>query len=171
VTDVQVGVMSERLSLRLTNGTTAQDRIETTVRKLAYGIARQGSDTQPAPIQHHDHDHATPIQPTPAPHDASGHGGPGHSHATAPANLGKPWYQTAKGKLVAGTGLLLAAATAVNLASPGPVAHWAFVLACLIGVAPVARRALAALNAGIPFTIEALMTIAAIGALVIGAAA
>src|SRR5690606_26654825 len=44
------------------------------------------------------------------------------------------------------------------------------VAAGVIGVAPVARRALAALRAGQPFTIESLMTIAAIGALFIGAA-
>lgn len=40
----------------------------------------------------------------------------------------------------------------------------------VIGVAPVARRAFAALRAGMPFTIEMLMTIATVGALFIGAA-
>lgn len=69
-----------------------------------------------------------------------------------------------------GTGLLLALATAVKLFASVQVAHWAFVAACVIGVAPVARRAFLALRAGIPFTIEGLMTIAAIGALFIGAA-
>ena len=52
---------------------------------------------------------------------------------------------------------------------PGP-RQWPFVAACLIGVAPIARRAFAALRLGMPFTIEMLMTIAAVGALVIGAA-
>jgi Cd2+/Zn2+-exporting ATPase len=84
--------------------------------------------------------------------------------------LDKRWYQTAKGTLVIGTGLLLAAATAVKLLASEQVALWAFVAACLIGVAPIAWRALSALRAGIPFTIEGLMTIAAIGALFIGAA-
>ena len=69
-----------------------------------------------------------------------------------------------------GTGLLLAAATMVKLLASEQIALWAFVAACLIGVAPVARRAFAALRAGIPFTIEGLMTIAAVGALFIGAA-
>ncbi len=50
------------------------------------------------------------------------------------------------------------------------IAVWAFVAAGLIGVAPVARRVFVALPAGIPFTIEGLMAIAAIGALFIGAA-
>ena len=47
---------------------------------------------------------------------------------------------------------------------------WLFVAATLIGALPVARRAIAAARAGMPFTIEMLMTIAATGAIVIGAA-
>ena len=70
-----------------------------------------------------------------------------------------------------GTGALLAAAWAVHSAGfSDEIAHWAFVLATLIGLAPVARRAFAMARAGMPFTIEMLMTIAAGGALVIGAA-
>ena len=80
------------------------------------------------------------------------------------------WYHTGKGQLVLGTGGLLLAAWSVTLFAPAPVATWAFVLACLMGLAPVARQAVASLRAGLPFTIEMLMTIAALGALVIGAA-
>ena len=100
--------------------------------------------------------------------DDSGHGSPGHVHDD-PADRGKRWYQTAKGKLVIFTALLLVAAWGVELIVP-EVGNWAFVAACLIGVAPVARRAFAALRMGQPFTIESLMTIAAIGALFIDAA-
>lgn len=53
---------------------------------------------------------------------------------------------------------------------PGPVGPVAFALACLIGLVPIARRAFAALRLGQPFTIEGLMTVAAAGALFIGAA-
>ncbi|WP_423209500.1 heavy metal translocating P-type ATPase [Paracoccus yeei] len=101
-------------------------------------------------------------------HD-SGHGSPGHIHDD-PADRGKRWYQTGKGKLVIFTGILLGAAWAVEFLFPGPVGYWAFVAACVIGVAPVARRAFAAARMGQFFTIESLMTIAAIGALFIGAA-
>ena len=80
------------------------------------------------------------------------------------------WYQTGKGRLVIGTGALLVAAWAVKLLASGGIANWAFILATLIGVAPIALRAINAARAGMPFTIEMLMTIAAIGALVIGAA-
>ena len=181
VADVQVGVMSERLSLRLDPDATPSATIEATVKRLGYGIAPKGAaaagrkfvlPTAPAPGDHdhsaHDqagHGHAT----KPAPQDA-GLGTPGHSHAADPADRDKHWYQTAKGKLVIGTGLLLAAATLVKPFASEQVALWAFVAACVIGVAPVAQRAFAALRAGIPFTIEMLMTIAAIGALFIGAA-
>ena len=78
--------------------------------------------------------------------------------------------RTAKGRLGLGTGLLLAAAWAVKLLAAQDVATWAFILATLIGVAPIARRAVASARAGMPFTIEMLMTIAASGALVIDAA-
>ena len=198
VADVQVGVMSERLSLRLTpvaaGGSAGRDAVEATVRKLGYGIAPKGAPTGkrkfvmptapatvPADHDHddhegHDHFQHADVEATKAAldgrsgEDHSGHGGPGHSPAAAPEYLEKHWYQTAKGKLVLGTGFLLAAATVVKLTASEQVALWAFVAACLIGVAPVARRAFAALRAGIPFTIEGLMTIAAIGALFIGAA-
>lgn len=191
VSDVQVGVMSERLSLRLTPGATGREAVEATVKRLGYGIAPKGQSTGkrkfvlPATtaIDHAGHDHedheghdhsahdfAKPAKAKAGVEDHSGHGGPGHTHATVPEDMGKHWYQTAKGKLVIGTGLLLAVATAVKLLASEQVALWAFVAACLIGVAPVARRAFAALRAGIPFTIEGLMTIAAVGALFIGAA-
>jgi len=96
-----------------------------------------------------------------------GHGLPGHVHEATPD--GASWYQTAKGRLVIATGLFLVAAYAAGLIWPG-IGHWAFILACIVGVAPVAKRAFATARAGIPFTIEMLMTIAAIGALFIGAA-
>ncbi|WP_299507480.1 heavy metal translocating P-type ATPase [Cypionkella sp.] len=197
VADVQVGVMSERLSLQLAAGATRREDIEATVKKLGYGIAAKGAagtkrkfvlPTAPAVEDHSGHDHhgarhgchdqggtsaADPHTASAkvAEHDQhAGHGAPGHSHASSLEDLDKHWYQTAKGKLVIGTGLLLAAATLAKAFAPEQVTIWAFVAACLIGVAPVARRAFAALRAGIPFTIEGLMTIAAVGALFIGAA-
>ncbi|WP_247875662.1 heavy metal translocating P-type ATPase [Azospirillum sp. TSH100] len=65
-------------------------------------------------------------------------------------------------------GAALAAATALGLLVPA-AEPWAFPLALMVGLVPVARRALAAARAGTPFSIEMLMTVAAIGALLIGA--
>ncbi|MTH60812.1 heavy metal translocating P-type ATPase [Paracoccus litorisediminis] len=159
VSAVRVALMTERLSLDLAPGTTQPDAIEALVRKLGYGIAPR-QDAQPAAAAGHDtccsghaHDTAEPV----------------HSHDD-PADQGKPWHRTAKGRLVILTGALLALAWGFELLTSASLGYWAFVAACLIGVAPVARRALAALRLGQPFTIEGLMTIAAFGALFIGAA-
>lgn len=144
VSGVNVALMAERLSLDLAPGGATAEAIESAVRRLGYGIAPGGQGAAG-----HDHGH-------------------GHSHDD-PAERGKSWYRTGKGRLVILTGLLLAAAWGVGLVS-AEAGHRAFLAACLIGVFPVARRALAALRAGQPFTIESLMTVAAIGALFIGAA-
>ena len=121
---------------------------------------------------HAKHDHAgrdaAPKAAKASARDDSGHGSPGHVHDD-PADRGKRWYQTGKGKLVIFTALLLGAAWIIEYLAPD-IGKWAFVAACLIGVAPVAQRAFAALRMGQPFTIESLMTIAAIGALFINAA-
>ena len=187
VGDVQVGVMSERLTLNLDVTRTPRETVETTVKKLGFGIAPKGSPVDrkkafvvPGADDHAGHDHAghdhgsapatkpavTKSIVTPDP----GHGDAGHGHAADPEDRDKRWFQTAKGRLVIGTGLLLAAAWAVKLLASESIAYYAFFAACLIGVAPIALRAFNALRAGIPFTIEGLMTIAAIGALFIGAA-
>ncbi len=65
--------------------------------------------------------------------------------------------------------LLICVSWAVEHFTPG-AGKWPFVGASLIGLAPVARTAFAALREGRPFTIESLMTIAGTGALFIGAA-
>jgi len=141
VSAVSVNVMAEKLRLRLDPAQTGRDEVEDVVRALGFGIA------------------------APAARKAAAHGH-AHDHDAEPG----PWYGTAKGRLVILTGLLLAAAWTLGFLLPGQWRDWAFVTACLIGVAPVAQRALAALRLGQPFTIESLMTIAAIGALFIGAA-
>jgi Cd2+/Zn2+-exporting ATPase len=62
----------------------------------------------------------------------------------------------------------LAAAFVVGKVSPA-IEQWAFLLAMMIGPIPIAKRAVVAALAGTPFSIEMLMTIAAVGAIVIGA--
>jgi Cd2+/Zn2+-exporting ATPase len=184
VSSVEVGIMSERLRLTLDETQTGRDEVEQTVRSLGYGISPRAAagatkdaikagghahshDNDRMEAEHLGHDPATMV-PGAARREDSGHGSPGHVH-DEPADRGKRWYQTGKGKLVIFTAVLLGAAWGVELISP-QIGRWAFVAACLIGVAPVARRAFAALQVGQPFTIESLMTIAAIGALFIDAA-
>ncbi|MDN6180793.1 MAG: cadmium-translocating P-type ATPase [Halomonas subglaciescola] len=80
------------------------------------------------------------------------------------------WWQSAKGKLVLASGALLALAAVLHLAWP-TLGDWPFVAATLVGLYPIVRSAWQALRVGEVFTIEALMSIAAVGALIIGAAA
>lgn len=183
VSGVEIGIMSERLRLTLDEGRTSREKVEQTVKSLGYGIAPRAAGAKKAFVMpdatpgtkhaeehtddaHAGHDHAP--KAVKATGDDSGHGSPGHVHDD-PADRGKRWYQTGKGKLVIFTALLLGAAWIVEYLSP-QIGKWAFVAACLIGVAPVAQRAFAALRVGQPFTIESLMTVAAIGALFIDAA-
>ncbi len=197
VSDAKLSVMSETLTLRLDARQSAAGDIERQITKLGYKATPLPEVTQQAPApdagshahdhgKDHkahvhgpncDHDHFGHDSPTAdsamaaAPKKAgadTGHGLPGHVHEETPA--GVSWWQTGKGRLVIGTGALLAGAWLMKYIAPPQVSHWAFIIACIIGVIPVARRAFAALAAGIPFTIEMLMTIAAAGALVIGAA-
>ena len=79
------------------------------------------------------------------------------------------WWQTIKGKQVIGTGLLMGAAYVLSLIFP-EYGAWAFIAAVAIGVLPFARKASALALAGSPFSIEMLMSVAAIGALIIGEA-
>ena len=71
--------------------------------------------------------------PTAAARDDSGHGSLGHLHDD-PSDQGKPWYRTGKGRLVIFTALLLGAAWIIDYVAP-QIGRWAFVAACLIGVA------------------------------------
>lgn len=172
VSGVEVGIVSERLRLTLDEAQTGRGKIEKTVRALGYEIAPRAAAAKKEfvlpgdnPTKEHGDD---PQAAAAIKRDDSGHGSPGHVHDD-PADRGKRWYQTGKGKLVVFTALLLGAAWIIEYLAP-EIGKWAFVAACLIGVAPVARRAFAALRMGQPFTIESLMTIAAIGALFINAA-
>lgn len=78
------------------------------------------------------------------------------------------WWRTRKGMLAIGSGAALAAAFTLGKAVPA-TEHWAFLVAMLVGLIPIARRATVAAWAGTPFSIETLMSIAAIGAVIIGA--
>ncbi|WP_236641519.1 heavy metal translocating P-type ATPase [Paracoccus aeridis] len=168
VSDVDVALMTERLRLTLDEGQTPRDQIEAIVKRLGYGIAAKGSSPDRKRFVLPEGEQASR-----ADRSRDGAGLEPDTASTEPETgpaPGSRWYRTAKGRLVIGTGLLLTAAWAVKLLASQDVATWAFVLATLIGVAPIARRAVASARAGMPFTIEMLMTIAATGALVINAA-
>ncbi|WP_291150157.1 heavy metal translocating P-type ATPase, partial [Ensifer sp. SSB1] len=89
-----------------------------------------------------------------------------HGHDHCPTS--GPWWKSGKGKLTIASGLALVAAYAIGKTVPA-TEPWIFTLAMLVGLLPIARRAFAAATMGTPFSIEMLMTIAAVGAVFIGA--
>ncbi len=92
--------------------------------------------------------------------------------AGAASSLGRqrqPWWLTAKGKLTLAIAGLYAVAFLIAHVAP-QAAAWAYSAAAIVSIVPFARRAFAGLMSGTPFSIEMLMSIAAVGALMIGAA-
>ncbi|RJT28170.1 cadmium-translocating P-type ATPase [Mesorhizobium waimense] len=79
-----------------------------------------------------------------------------------------PWWKTKKALLTLSCAAALVIAYLVGLLLPA-VGHWAFLAALLVGLVPIGRRAVAGAVSGTPFSIETLMTIAAVGAVIIGA--
>lgn len=80
-----------------------------------------------------------------------------------------PWWWTRKAKLTAACGVALVAAYIFGALFPA-MERGAFLVALAVGLAPVGWRAITAARYGTPFSIEMLMTIAAVGAVFIGAA-
>ncbi len=121
---------------------------------------------------HHDHDHEGHG------HDHAGHGHSSHGHSHGAGEVEGlhghdgpttgPWWQSRKGRLTILSGLALVVAYIVGHLVP-PIASYAFVVAMLVGLVPIARRAVMAALSGTPFSIEMLMTIAAVGAVIINA--
>jgi Zn2+/Cd2+-exporting ATPase len=79
-----------------------------------------------------------------------------------------PWWKGKKGRLTILAGAALVVAYGIGHLFPA-IETYAFVVAMFVGLVPIARRAIMAALAGTPFSIEMLMTIAAIGAVVINA--
>ncbi len=106
---------------------------------------------------HQGHDHKSETH-----YDAEGHR---RDHG---APLDGPWWQASKAKLALACAAAVALAYLINKTLPG-LGAWPYVAAMAIGLVPIAQRAFQAARAGTPFSIEMLMTIAAVGAVFIGA--
>ena len=81
----------------------------------------------------------------------------------------RPWWQTRKGRLVIVDAALLAVAFGIAWVAP-QLSFAAYLAAAALGLVPIARRAFAGVMSGTPFSIETLMSVAAAGAISIGAA-
>ncbi|MBY5653272.1 cadmium-translocating P-type ATPase [Rhizobium leguminosarum] len=180
VADVSVSVMAGTMTVRH-DGSSDLKVIEKKVTGLGYSVAPLAGNAAPAHergSQHrhdHGHDHGDHADHD---HDHAGHshdhvhdhgekeieGLHGHDHAL----MAGPWWQSRKGRLTILSGAALVAAYAVGHLVPA-IASYAFIVAMLIGLVPIARRAVMAAFSGTPFSIEMLMTIAAVGAVIINA--
>ncbi|TAZ85464.1 heavy metal translocating P-type ATPase [Rhizobium ruizarguesonis] len=196
VADVSVSVMAGTMTVRH-DGSSDLKVIEKRVMGLGYSVAPLAGSAAPA-REHgshhyddhdhgdhaghdhgheghdhagHDHDHANHDH---ANHDHASHdhdhgekeieGLHGHDHAP----MAGPWWQSKKGRLTILSGVALVVAYAVGHLVPA-IAPYAFIVAMLVGLVPIARRAVMAALSGTPFSIEMLMTIAAVGAVIINA--
>lgn len=102
---------------------------------------------------------------------ATDEGGPDahvHMHGDHDHDEAGPWWRTRKAMLTLSCGAALLGAYLIGLMLP-EIGHWLFLVALLVGLVPIGRRAIAGALAGSPFSIETLMSIAAIGAVIIGA--
>ena len=144
VSDVELNFATETLELSLTPGAPTQaSDIEKTIKSLGFGIsANTGQQTVSAIDIDSDNQMA--------PQD-------------------KRWWQTQKGKQVVGLGILMGSAYALSLLFPA-YGIWVFAIAVIVGVFPFARKALALAKTGSLFSIETLMSVAVLGALIIGEA-
>ncbi|WP_119254330.1 heavy metal translocating P-type ATPase [Shinella zoogloeoides] len=112
---------------------------------------------------HHDHDHAGHDHDA-KPKAAAIEGLHGHDHGPSEG----PWWKGKKGRLTILAGASLVVAYGIGHLFPA-IEIYAFIIAMFVGLVPIARRAIMAALAGTPFSIEMLMTIAAVGAVIINA--
>ena len=152
--EVKTSFSKQTLALTLDEAQTSRATLEKNLQSLGYVPSLVTTGTVGAAAASHDH---------------TGHDHAGHSH-DSPAERGKPWYQTGQGKLVVSSGILLALAWAFSFIEP-EFARWGFIAATLIGVWPLAKKAWASARLGDPFSINMLVSLAAIGAVAIGQAA
>ena len=154
IEEVSVSAATGTMTVRH-NGQSDLAQLERAVTGLGYGIAAADRRTGAGHSGDAKHDHAG--------HD---HGAELHDHDHG-AMTGS-WWQSPKARLTAAAGIALIVAYALGKLVPA-IAPWAFIAAMLVGLVPIARRAFMAARAGTPFSIEMLMTIAAVGAVIIGA--
>lgn len=143
---VSTSFTRQTLRLELDESRTPRQTLEGHLRALGYVPA-----LQPDP-------HAAELPATPL--DTPLHGPQG----------GGAWYRSGQGRLVLVSGALLAAAWLLSLAAP-QAADLGFVAVTLLAGAPLARRAVISARLGEVFSINLLVTLAALGALLIGEAA
>lgn len=91
------------------------------------------------------------------------------SHSS-PAVDSSPWYKDSDTQRIIGLGFGVAIAALTGMWNT-TLSQWMYVIVCLIGLIPIVGSAWRLAKSGTPFAIETLMSVAAIGALYLGATA
>lgn len=159
VEDVSVSVVSGTMSVKHSDGADLAD-LARRVSNLGYPTRQLQSASNARSVDQRGDSHGEQ-------YDQAG-GGHLHLHGDDDADEDTPWWRARKAILTASCGIALLLAYLVGRVAPD-VGHWAFLVALLVGLIPIGRRAVAGAMAGSPFSIETLMSIAAVGAVVIGA--
>ena len=102
-------------------------------------------------------------------HDKHCHGKHTVHRSRTPQSVPNPWWTNRKTQRTAACGMALLLAYVVGWWLVPQVERWAFAIALLVGLVPIARRSIAGIRVGVPFTIETLLTISAVGGFVIDA--
>ncbi|KAA5612005.1 cadmium-translocating P-type ATPase [Rhodovastum atsumiense] len=189
---VQVNLMAERLTITGASAALVPEAVERQVTALGFhptrllaapvtvpGIAGEEGACRPDCGCGHDHGHRHDHAHHHHDHDHHGHAhrdaAAVHTHAHAAAAgeampaMDAPWWRSGKAGLVAVLGGLIAVAWGLAQVFPD-AAYWVYLVATLVALFPFGRRALRLARAGSPFSIEMLMSLAALGAVAIGAA-
>ncbi|MFC4638388.1 heavy metal translocating P-type ATPase [Deinococcus hohokamensis] len=98
------------------------------------------------------------------------HTRPEHGHAHDVPSPSQPWFSSGQGRLVLTAGTLLVLAWLAGFLAPG-LAQYGYVAATLLGVWPLVKKAVVSARFGDPFSINMLVSLAAVGAVLIGQAA
>jgi Cd2+/Zn2+-exporting ATPase len=142
VSDINMNYSTETLCVRLDESRTSREAVEGKIRALGY---------------------------TPKSLSGAVSGALDATQEDEQAAADQSWWKSLKGRKVLGLGGLLAFAFVISTARP-ELSSWAYGAAALVGLVPVVRRAFVGALSGTPFSIETLMTVAAAGAIAIGAA-
>ena len=137
--DVRVSYQRQVLALTLDETVTARGDLERKVRDLGYGISVPAAPAVEFSVTAVD---AVPVR--------------------------RFMLADRKVRLAAAIGALMAAGFVLALVSPR-VGHWAYLPSALLGLGFFGRKAIAAARSGVPFSIEMLMSVATVGAILIGA--
>ena len=162
LSEIKVNYSASTLTLKADAPTLQVPTINAKLSGLGFPSALVGASGASEPAQapgataagglDHDHDHSD-----------------GHAHSRDKMNTNGPtrWWQSKKGRIVLAEVALLAIAYVGSLILPER-AEWVFGIAAAIGLVPFAVQAFKLAIAGVPFSIETLMSVAAIGAIAIG---